>query len=104
MKAIWMVSLVAVVGCGGTDVGGLPGTGTGTSSTCTMNFTGAISASSVPCFVLVGYDSSTGRGSKGLTNTAAATNLANFAVAVITNGQPTETTYTTANSVSGSNV
>jgi hypothetical protein len=105
MKAISMAMLVAAVGCGGgtsTDLG--DGTGVGSTATCTMNFTGAITASGVTCFVIVGYDSSNGRGSIGIVNTAAVANVANFAVAVITSGQPTETTYTIANTLSGSNV
>jgi hypothetical protein len=104
MKAIWMAALVAVVGCGGTDLGGLPGGGNGSTATCTINLTGAISASNVPCIVLLGYDTSNGHGSIAIGNTGTATGLSQLAFGVITAGQPTETTYTIANSVSSSNV
>jgi hypothetical protein len=104
MKAISMAVLVAAVGCGGTDVGGLTGPGTGCTTTCTINLTGAITASNVSCLALVGYDTSNGHGTIAIANTGTATGLSQLAFGVITAGQPAETTYTIANSVSTSNV
>lgn len=104
MKAILMAALVAAVGCGGTSIDPGNGTGVGSTATCTINLTGAISASNVPCFALVGYDTSNGHGSIAIANTGTSAGLSQLAFGVITSGQPTETTYTIANSVSTSNV
>jgi hypothetical protein len=102
MKAISMAALVATVGCGGAAVD--PGTGTGLGGgTCFLTLTGAISASSVPCVVIVGYDSGSGQGSIGVANSSAVAGLSSFALSIATTGQPQDTTYTAANSVTGSN-
>jgi hypothetical protein len=104
MKAIWMAALVAVVGCGGGTNGADSGTGN-VSTSCTMTFTGALTASNVACIVDADFDSSKNQGAIAIAYSGTNSAVSTFAMAVETTGQPqTGTAYTQTSSTSGSNM